>query len=492
MSAQDPSTKITLQVDRRTRHDLRTPLNQIIGYSEMLEEEANSTNQANLLPDLQKLNQAAHKMLQLVDDLFITENADTPQCAPVTDDEGALAIQQESDNAKSILTGRILVVDDNELNRDMLSRRLQRQGHQTELAENGRQALEFLRDEPFDLVLLDVMMPEMDGYAVLARMKEEASLRNIPIIMISALTEMDSVVKCIEMGAEDYLPKPFNPTLLRARVSASLEKKRFREQEQTYREQALKDQATMERHRSLAQMVVGVAHEINTPLGIACTALSIIDKRLSSSQIAELFKKNNDDKEILVDILEATALLKNNVIRANKLVENFKKISVSQITETKEIIDLPTLIADTLELFKINARQANLDVKIDTSTITGKKEWQGYAGYFTQVIMNLLQNIERYAYASGQGGKVNIAVTDSNDQQFMITVRDYGKGISSENIGKVFDPFFTTGRGKGGSGLGLAIVHNIVTTALQGSIEVSSEINKGTIFRITIPKIIME
>jgi DNA-binding response OmpR family regulator len=148
----------------------------------------------------------------------------------------------------------------------MLSRRLQRQEHQTELAENGRLALQMLRDNPFDLVLLDIMMPEMDGYAVLARMKGEASLRNIPIIMISAITEMDSVVKCIEMGAEDYLPKPFNPTLLRARVSASLEKKRFREQEQSYREQALRDQATMERHRSLAQMVAGVAHEINTPL----------------------------------------------------------------------------------------------------------------------------------------------------------------------------------------------------------------------------------
>jgi signal transduction histidine kinase len=492
MSAQDPSTKITLQVDKRTLHDLRTPLNQIIGYSEMLAEEANTTNQANLLPDLQKLNQAAHKMLQLVDDLFITENADAPQRSPVTEDERALAIPQELDNAKSILTGRILVVDDNELNRDMLSRRLQRHGHQTELAENGRQALEFLRDESFDLVLLDVMMPEMDGYAVLARMKEEASLRNIPIIMISALTEVDSAVKCIEMGAEDYLPKPFNPTLLRARVGASLEKKRFREKEQIYREQALKDKATVERHRSLAQMVAGVAHEINTPLGIACTALSIIDARLSSSQIAELFRKNNDDKEILADILEATAFLKNNVIRANKLVENFKKISVSQITETKEIIDLPTLIADILKLFRLNARQTTLDVKIDTSTITGKKEWQGYTGYFTQVIINLLQNIDHYAYASGQGGKVYITVTDNNDQQFMITVRDCGKGINSENIGKIFDPFFTTGRGKGGSGLGLTIVHNIVTTALQGSIEVSSEIDKGTMFRITIPKIIME
>jgi signal transduction histidine kinase len=106
--------------------------------------------------------------------------------------------------------------------------------------------------------------------------------------------------------------------------------------------------------------------------------------------------------------------------------------------------------------------------------------------------MNLLQNIERYAYPSDQGGEVNITAADNNDDKFIITVRDYGKGISPENITKVFDPFYTTGRDKGGSGLGLAIVHNIVTTALQGSIEVSSEIDKGTMFSITIPKIIIE
>jgi two-component system, NtrC family, sensor kinase len=118
------------------------------------------------------------------------------------------------------------------------------------------------------------------------------------------------------LGAEDYLPKPFNPTLLRARVGASLEKKRFREQGQAYREQALKDQATLERHRSLAQMVAGVAHEINTPLGIASTAVSVIDKRLSSPPIVELFKKDSEHTEILNDVSKATSLLKKNITRA--------------------------------------------------------------------------------------------------------------------------------------------------------------------------------
>jgi signal transduction histidine kinase len=255
---------------------------------------------------------------------------------------------------------------------------------------------------------------------------------------------------------------------------------------------AIEDRATMERHRSVAQMVAGVAHEINTPLGIASTAVSIIESRLSSLQNGEHFKTNNEDKEIFADILEATAFLKDNVIRAHKLVEGFKKISVSQITETKETVDLPVLLADAVELFNINARRANITTHIDSSNLTYKKAWKGYPGYFTQIILNLLQNIERYAYTSGQGGKVDIAVADKNDESFIITVRDYGKGISHDNITKVFDPFFTTGRDKGGSGLGLAIVHNIVTTALQGSIEVSSDIDKGTMFSIRIPKIIID
>lgn len=125
----------------------------------------------------------------------------------------------------------LLVVDDNDDNRYTLTRRLAREGYENVTAVvNGREALEKLQSSPCDLVLLDVMMPDMNGYEVLERMKANPALRDIPVIMISALTEMDSVVRCIELGAEDYLPKPFNPTLLRARVGASLEKKRLRDE----------------------------------------------------------------------------------------------------------------------------------------------------------------------------------------------------------------------------------------------------------------------
>lgn len=130
--------------------------------------------------------------------------------------------------------GFVLVVDDNEANRDVLSRRLKRQGHTVAVAENGRQALDMVRVQAFDLILLDIMMPEMNGYQVLEELKADPALRHVPVIMISALDDIDSVVKCVELGAEDYLYKPFNPVLLRARVSASLEKKWLRDQEQSY------------------------------------------------------------------------------------------------------------------------------------------------------------------------------------------------------------------------------------------------------------------
>lgn len=130
------------------------------------------------------------------------------------------------------MSSRILVVDDNEANRDMLSRRLARHGHGVAMAAGGAEALERLGAESFDLVLLDIMMPEMNGYEVLERLKADPELRHIPVIVITAINEMDSVVRCIEMGAEDHLPKPFNATLLKARVESSLAKKRLHDREQ--------------------------------------------------------------------------------------------------------------------------------------------------------------------------------------------------------------------------------------------------------------------
>jgi PleD family two-component response regulator len=130
--------------------------------------------------------------------------------------------------------GHLLVVDDHKPNRIKISFAVKKLGHTASLAEDGRQALEMLRAQPFDLVLLDIIMPELDGYQVLAQMKADSALRHIPVIVISAEQELGSVVKGIELGAEDYLPKAFDPILLEARINACLEKKRLRDQEMAY------------------------------------------------------------------------------------------------------------------------------------------------------------------------------------------------------------------------------------------------------------------
>ncbi|HEC24025.1 MAG TPA: response regulator, partial [Chloroflexi bacterium] len=143
-------------------------------------------------------------------------------------------VHPATDDSPSPRKWSILVVDDYEDNRDMLSDQLEWAGYSTVCAENGVEALERLREQDLDLVLLDIMMPIMDGFQVLEAIQADPRLRRIPVVVISALQELDSVVRCIELGAEDYLFKPINPVLLHARVSASLEKKRLRDQEQAY------------------------------------------------------------------------------------------------------------------------------------------------------------------------------------------------------------------------------------------------------------------
>ncbi len=133
--------------------------------------------------------------------------------------------------------GRILVVDDNEMNRSLLFDQLYRQGHTVEVVDNGAEAIQRLREKPFDMVLLDVMMPVMDGIQTLDVLKADPKTKELPVIMLSAVDDMDKVVRCIEMGAEEYLPKPFERVLLQARIGAALEKKRLRDRERMYLEQ---------------------------------------------------------------------------------------------------------------------------------------------------------------------------------------------------------------------------------------------------------------
>jgi CheY-like chemotaxis protein len=271
------------------RHELRTPLNLIIGYGEMLLEDATEAGQRAGLERvlkagreiLDRVNHALPSSRNEVSGTAITALFDSlrapqgeilaataslldpgaatdPQWerdlrrirsaaerlltieVPTVRAAGAAASAGESHTTESPAAGPpvrpadILVVDDNEDNRAVLERRLGRQGHRVTSAGGGHAALDLARRGRFDLVLLDVLMPDLDGLAVLERLKADPATRDIPVIMISALDDVASVVRCIERGAEDHLPKPFDPVLLRARISACLEKKRLRDVELEY------------------------------------------------------------------------------------------------------------------------------------------------------------------------------------------------------------------------------------------------------------------
>jgi len=234
------------RLDLRHLHaELRTPLNHVIGYCEILMEQVEGDKARGhvLLPDLQKIHNAAQEFLRLMGELLVPAELERaagagPAVVPAARPE-ALALSRELPTEAermtgAPLTGTLLVVDDDASNRELLTRRLVRQGFEVESVESGPAALRLLRARKVDLILLDLIMPLMDGDQVLAQLKADPALRDIPVIMLSALDEMDSVVRCILMGAEDFLAKPFNAVLLRARLNACLEKHRLRQQEQAY------------------------------------------------------------------------------------------------------------------------------------------------------------------------------------------------------------------------------------------------------------------
>ena len=280
----------------RLRHELRTPLNHILGYGEMLLEDAEAASRRELVGPLRQMLEDARHLLARVNELLAPSGVDTelPDLsaargaliptldrivagvtemdrhagkAEVSQDLGRIASAAAqlrtlingpagtrqvaaapvaSGGSRPTDRGRILVVDDDEGNRDVLARRLSREGYAVTVAADGRAALDALASAPVDLVLLDVMMPGMDGYEVLTRLKGEPKLRAIPVVMISALDEIASVARCIELGAEDYLAKPFDPVLLRARIGACLEKKRLHDQEATLRRELEEWNRTLE------------------------------------------------------------------------------------------------------------------------------------------------------------------------------------------------------------------------------------------------------
>ncbi|MEK7991350.1 MAG: adenylate/guanylate cyclase domain-containing protein [Thiotrichaceae bacterium] len=245
--------------DANTRHDLRTPINALIGFGEMLLEDLDREVQLEACGDLDKILSLSRKLLNLINDLsFFSENSysNRPTISTVPEGGGTIidAVMSSNHPASKIAhdtvspdTARLLVVDDKESNRDLLFRRLGKQGFTIDVAADGQQALDAVKNNPYDLILLDVIMPGIDGFQVLERLKSDAKYKHIPVLMISALDEIDGVVRCITMGAEDFIQKPFNQIILNAKISASLERKRLRDREHAFMERLQAEQEKSEK-----------------------------------------------------------------------------------------------------------------------------------------------------------------------------------------------------------------------------------------------------
>ncbi len=229
--------------------EMRSPLNLIIGYAELCQEIAVELGDKRLVPDLQKIIGAAKNLQNAFESPSLKERVE--RCLQSEQSKHRTRWLMEDPPAIPKDEGVILIIDDNEMNRDMLCRRLERYGYVTVEAESGKEGLELAHKRKPDLILMDVVMPGSNGYEYLEQFKADPGLGHIPVIMLSALDEMEVTIRCIEIGAEDYIPKPFNPVLLKARIEASVVKKRMRDQEK-----ALLDMMRAERER-LEQILNG-------------------------------------------------------------------------------------------------------------------------------------------------------------------------------------------------------------------------------------------
>jgi len=362
--------------------------------------------------------------------------------------------------------GSVLVVDDQNTNRYVLSRLVGQLGHRVEAVENGRLALERLRQEAFDLVLLDVMMPEMDGYAVLAQMKADPGLREIPVIIVSGVDEIESVVRCVEQGAEDYLTKPFNPTLLRARIGACLEKKRlWDELRDNYRR--LQE---LERLRDdLTSMIV---HDMRTPLTSIMGGLYVIGNE-------NLDPRSPKGRELTS---LATSGANSLMGMINDLLD-VGKIEAGQMVLDWTAVDLAQVARAALGQVRALARQKSIRLHealpTDLGTVPADED------LVRRVMVNLLGNAIKF---TPREGEVTLEVRREVDV-VRVCVQDTGEGIPEEYHERIFEKFGQVASRKHerkmSTGLGLTFC-KLAVEAHGGAIGVESTPGTGSTFWFTL------
>ncbi|HSP14789.1 MAG TPA: response regulator [Thermoanaerobaculia bacterium] len=445
-------------------HDLRTPLNQIIGYSEMLVEE--SPEREGLVSDLQKIRSAGRRMLDIIDENF-KAGSERRTTTRLNHDE--ISPPPMTREQPSIEPGVVLVVDDEESNRDVLHRRLMRQGHTVETASSGAEALRVMGETAFDVVLLDIMMPEMDGHEVLRRIKATDDMQHIAVIMISAVNEVESVVRCIEAGAEDYLTKPFDPTLLKARVDSCLQRKRGRDREMVLFAQLQQNFKRLQEVEKLRDdMRNMIVHDLRTPLTSVIAGIEMFDK---------FGALNAEQQEMMTIALSGGNTLLGMI---NDLLD-VEKMEAGRTQLHYDEVSASALVAGAIAQVASLATEAH--TVIVTEIAPDLPRFPADEKKLSRTLVNLIANAVKFTGA----GTVTITASAGHDH-VRFAVRDTGRGIPAEAFERIFEKFGQLdSRNKAGTGLGLAFC-KLAVEAHSGHITVESTPGAGSTFAFTIPR----
>lgn len=491
------------------RHSLRTPLNHVIGYAEILLED---TQDVEAIACLERILCLARASCELIG----SAQADAPEQFASSDskemlflkarciaDEAAVlnsgdkhdidrirsaanelvGLLHSEPNPKSDRSlakvhvrgdvkpadGRVLIVDDDELNRDLLLRHLQRQGYHVEAAPDGESALLLLRQGCFDVVLLDLVMPGLDGLDVLDRIRRDTELAHVPVLMISAADDQRAIAESLQRGAEDYLLKPFDSVLLDARLRATLERKRLRDHERTRNLELERVTSALQRsNEDLQRFAYAASHDLQAPVRTVTTYLQLLQRRLGN--------------KLTADELEMIGFAQGAARRMHDLIQDllsYSRASTAQITteivHTREVIN--NLLADMRVMLEESGAQVSTgNLPAITGDPTGLR----------QILQNLFSNAIKYRRPE-ETVRIQVAVTEQPDS-WLFAVRDNGQGIPPDYCKQIFLMFKRLhGDEIPGSGIGLATCQRIVER-FGGRIWVDSEPGFGSTFFFTVPR----
>ena len=382
----------------------------------------------------------------------------------------------------------ILVADDSDASRRRITGFLEEEGYIVKQASDGEDALKILKSASPDLAVIDDIMPNLNGYKVCIRIKEDPKTRLLPVILITTMREQADRIKAVSAGADDYLTRPIDKTELTFRVNNLLSLKRLRS-----------EVILSQRLVALGMLAGGVAHEINNPLTGVVTNLEMLrsmEGKISKDEILEICKKNKIMGKILKDFKEYCNSLglkeekRRRMIelaikggrRCSRIVGELLSYSSANRKWTPSRVSLKEIVQRALSLVK--GQFTGLNVKIDFESPDEAVEAVGNKWELQQVFMSLLANAFK-ALEKSEEKILAISISRERDSA-VVRIKDSGAGISKDNLGSIFDFFYTTRDEGEGFGLGLTAVYEIILKH-NGAVDVKSEPGKGTEFSVKIP-----